>query len=414
MLRIERIATMPQEKQLIMLEELPSRLAEDGQFEHLYTFLTSYDFLQMKMDVIGLEPLIDDYALAKDLGGDAESLTLQRIAAALRAGTVLLRQAPEELWNQVKGRANFALHTSHPRPAPRLDLRAATLLPADSALLQILQGHMDDVTHCALSADGKLALSSSRDKTLRLWNTTNSEMTILQAHETELTECALSADGKLSLSSSGKELRVWNTVSGKTVHILQGHTDDVTACALSADGRLALSASRDRTLRLWNTANGETVCFFAGHTGSVTACALSADGKLALSFGSRDHTLQLWNTDSGRWIRIWQSSSLTDVAGCTLSADGRRVLVVSNLLWGVLGRAKLQVWDAANRRRVRILKGFKGVVTSCALSADGRLALSGTESPTLSMELSRWVKGQALSSPLGVFGLLRVLDDNES
>src|SRR2546423_120413 len=171
MLRIERIATMPQEKQLFMLEELPSRVAKDGQFEHLYTFLTSYDFLQMKMDIIGLEPLIDDYALAKDLGGDAESLTLQRIAAALRAGSVLLRRAPEELWNQLKGRANIVLQTSHPRPALRLDLRFATLLPADEALLHIFVGHSHEVTSSALSADGKLALSASKDQTLRLWDT---------------------------------------------------------------------------------------------------------------------------------------------------------------------------------------------------------------------------------------------------
>ena len=414
----ERLAALPEETRLDALEHLPSDLADQGKAEGLYTLLTTYDFLQAKVDILGIESLIDDYMLIKRLEVISENRKLQRIADALRAGVVLLRQAPEELWNQVKGRTDIALHADYPRPVPRLDLRAATLPSADTALLRILQGHTDDVTHCVLSADGKRALSSSRDKTLRLWNTISGEMTILQAHESEITECALSENGELALFSSGKELRVLNTVSGQTVGLLQGHTDEVTACALSADGKLALSASRDHaldcTLRLWNTANSETVCFFSGHTGKVTACVLSADGKLALSFGSRDHTLRLWDTDSGRQIHLWKFSRYTDMAGCTLSADGRRVLVVSNLLWGVLGRAKLQVWDATTGRRVRTLKGFKGVVTSCALSADGHLALSGAETPTLSMELSRRVRGWSLTALLALFGLFRFLDDFES
>src|SRR5260221_3953337 len=83
----------------LILERLPSLHKGAGQSEQLYELLTLYDFLQAKMEIISLEALIGDYALAKDLGGDAENLTFQHIAAALRVGTMLLRQAPEELWN---------------------------------------------------------------------------------------------------------------------------------------------------------------------------------------------------------------------------------------------------------------------------------------------------------------------------
>src|SRR2546423_5228280 len=111
----ERLAAMPEEKRLNTLENLSSFLVNSGQWDRLYTLLTTYDFLKAKVDAKGLEQLLNDYTLAKNLEVASENRTLQRIAAALRAGAVLLRQAPEELWNQVKGRANIALHTSHPR-----------------------------------------------------------------------------------------------------------------------------------------------------------------------------------------------------------------------------------------------------------------------------------------------------------
>src|SRR6266699_3515954 len=99
--RAEWLAAVPEEKRQYWLEQMPNYLATAGQADRLYELLTSHDFLQAKADAIGVEALLEDYARAKQLGGNADILTLQRIADALRAGTPILRKAPEELWNQV-------------------------------------------------------------------------------------------------------------------------------------------------------------------------------------------------------------------------------------------------------------------------------------------------------------------------
>jgi NB-ARC domain/WD domain, G-beta repeat len=102
--------------------------------------------------------------------------------------------------------------------APRTCLwpLSPTLKQAGSPTRRVLEGHTDRVYAVALSADGKRAVSGSRDNTLRAWN-----------------------------------------LDGKTPpRVLEGHTDRVTAVALSADGKHAVSGSEDKTLRVWDLNRG--------------------------------------------------------------------------------------------------------------------------------------------------------------
>src|SRR5262249_11040150 len=66
---------------------------------------------------------------------------------------------------------------------------------------------------------------------------------------------ALSADGRTAVSGS-KEIRVWDLAQGRCTAILEGHTDWVWGVALSADGRTAVSWSNDKTVRVWDLATG--------------------------------------------------------------------------------------------------------------------------------------------------------------
>src|SRR5262249_33738696 len=58
----------------------------------------------------------------------------------------------------------------------------------------------------------------------------------LTGHKGEVWRAVLSADGKRVLtSSSDKTLRLWDTKSGECLHILEGHTGRVVGAALSPD-----------------------------------------------------------------------------------------------------------------------------------------------------------------------------------
>ena len=92
---------------------------------------------------------------------------------------------------------------------------------------------------------------------------------------------ALSGDGRLAVSASvDKTLKVWEVESGRELRTLAGHADWVYGVALSGDGRLAVSASSDQTLKVWEVESGRELRTLAGHTDAVYGVALSGDGRL--------------------------------------------------------------------------------------------------------------------------------------
>ena len=69
---------------------------------------------------------------------------------------------------------------------------------------------------------------------------------------------AVSGDGRLALSaSSDRTVKVWDLRSGQVLRTLAGHTGGVNSVAVSGDGRLALSASSDRTVKVWDLETGQ-------------------------------------------------------------------------------------------------------------------------------------------------------------
>nr|POE59804.1 guanine nucleotide-binding protein subunit beta-like protein [Quercus suber] len=105
-----------------------------------------------------------------------------------------------------------------------------------------------------------MLLSGSRDKTLIIWNLTRDETSYgypkrsLHGHSHIVSDCVISSDGAYALSSSwDKTLRLWELSTGVTTRRFVGHTNDVLSVSFSADNRQIVSGSRDRTIKLWNT-----------------------------------------------------------------------------------------------------------------------------------------------------------------
>jgi guanine nucleotide-binding protein subunit beta-2-like 1 protein len=128
-----------------------------------------------------------------------------------------------------------------------------------------------------------MLLSGSRDKTLIIWNLTRDDQSYgypkrsLHGHSHIVSDCVISSDGAYALSSSwDKTLRLWELSTGQTTRRFVGHTNDVLSVSFSADNRQIVSGSRDRTIKLWNTLGD---CKFTitdkGHTEWVSCVRFS-------------------------------------------------------------------------------------------------------------------------------------------
>jgi WD40 repeat protein len=88
----------------------------------------------------------------------------------------------------------------------------------------------------------------------------HSEVTTIFGHSDAVWACGFSPDGRLLVSGSeDRTLKLWEVPSGKCLRTLEGHGDGVWACGFSPDGSFLVSGSWDGTLKLWEVDTGE-VC----------------------------------------------------------------------------------------------------------------------------------------------------------
>lgn len=130
-----------------------------------------------------------------------------------------------------------------------------------------LEGHADLVTSIVVGYsqsqedEDAILVSGSRDKTLIIWRL-NKEfddkcgvpLKCLTGHNHFVTDLTISNDNTFVISSSwDKTMRLWDLRSGKCVRQFTGHTKEVLTTAFSQENRQIFSGGCDKQIYLWNT-----------------------------------------------------------------------------------------------------------------------------------------------------------------
>ncbi|BAY32412.1 WD-40 repeat-containing protein [Nostoc carneum NIES-2107] len=162
----------------------------------------------------------------------------------------------------------------------------------------------DTAAHAlALSQDGQILVTGSYRK-IKVWRTSHlagvsnlqdvPPLYNLMGHSHIVRSLAISADGKLLVSGSRDQtIKIWHLETGELINTLKGHRDEVCTITLSPDEQIIASGSADKTIKLWHLATGELLGTFTGHTDTVTAVEFTASGEMLVS-GSLDKTIKIW------------------------------------------------------------------------------------------------------------------------
>jgi WD40 repeat protein len=237
-----------------------------------------------------------------------------------------------------------------------------------------LKGHLDVVYCVAISPDGKTLISSSKDKTIRLWKIDSGEEILTINDDANVYSIAISPDGKTLISASDKKIKIWNLMTGELIDALSGHDATVLSVAISNDGKILASGSADKTIKVWNLETLKEIKSFTENNNSVTSVIFSSKNQRLFS-GCRDGKVKFF--PPGR--TLIDGGNISSIA---VSID-EQFIVCGDYSPPIFG-CSIQVLNL-NSNKLRKSSEVSEPVTSVAISPNNKFFVSGGENGTIQL-----------------------------
>eukprot|EP00887_Chlorella_sp_A99_P003281 scaffold9.g3281.t1 len=201
--------------------------------------------------------------------------------------------------------------------------------------LKTLRGHRKEVTGIAVHPSGKLALTVSRDGTLRMWNLVKGRCTYTTRLPAPADAVTFSPSGDRYALLLGDAVAVHSTAGeggGALATLAHPRRALCLAFCGAGGGRLA-TGCEDGSLRMWDAVSGAELCCAArAHATRVRALAAlpaagagagsdaggQQDGRVLVATGSSDGVVKVWDL-----TLVDRSSGGSGTAECLAQAETR-------------------------------------------------------------------------------------------
>ncbi len=235
----------------------------------------------------------------------------------------------------------------------------------DGTLLKTLDNNTTVFKVC-FSPDGQLIVSGGLNGTVNIWKIDGTLLTTIQAHSAPVWGVAFSPDGKQIASASGDQtVKLWR-LQGTLEKTLTGHDKAVWDVAFSPQGDMLASASLDSLVKLWSI-NGKLLKNLEGHQAPVWDVAFCPHTNLLVSVSS-DQTAKLWHTD-GALVRTIHNNSPLQSVRCSAGGEYFATSDQNNFV---------KLWKP-DGTQIITLKQHSALIRDVALSADGFMVASASE-----------------------------------
>jgi WD40 repeat protein len=203
----------------------------------------------------------------------------------------------------------------------------------------------------------------------------------------------LSADGKVLVLGTSRGLVHMDAVTGKEIRQVGPMYLGFQFLALRPDGKQVATTGYNNIIQLWDVANGQPLRQFRSPDAKqrLNSVTFSGDGKY-LAAGMEDFSrpqqlnVYAWESDTGKQLGPFPAIQNNRVQ-VAFAPDGKVLATFGTSTFAGPGMAPntgqvIQVWDTATAKELHRLQVDRGMISSVALSPDGKLlaATSGKSS----------------------------------
>lgn len=172
-----------------------------------------------------------------------------------------------------------------------------------------LTGHNHHVTDLCLSQNNEVFLSSSWDKSMRLWNIVDGSLkqTFFGSRK-EINACGISIDSKVIYSAGfDNKTTIWNTLGQMKAESAEpGHIDAVTKLRVSPnpENNYFVTVGWDGFVKIWSNL-GACQASIRAHDSPIYALDINKNGQYFVT-GGKDGKIKLWKySDLKAPVKEW-------------------------------------------------------------------------------------------------------------
>ena len=232
--------------------------------------------------------------------------------------------------------------------------------------VRVLRGHSQAITRVIYSPDGKMLVSGSQDKTIKLWPLDGGRIRYtLPGYEGPVHDLSLRREGQTVIAACGDKVLRWWDLSSRKMHRLGrmgAHSGPILTVAFSPDGEKVISAGVDRTVKLWQFSTGKVLTTVEGYSEPLSLIAVSPTGTTFITNGE-GKTARIRSIQTGQSLRWLSLDSPLRVA--TFSPDGQQIATATT--------TRLILWQVNSAQPIHDLSGETRPISALAFSPRGDL-----------------------------------------
>jgi WD40 repeat protein len=248
------------------------------------------------------------------------------------------------------------------------------------------------VKNIAISRDGKILAAALSNVNIEIWSPKKlNHLYRINGLINPRNAMTLSSDGShLYFDLLDDSVQAWNVSTQQPLPALKGYGENIRSLAVSSDGSQLATGLGNNTILLWNISSSsfnQSTVVKQFRLSAPQFLKFSFDGSLLYS--SNGYFTQAWDIKSETVVQNLRVPNDFQLAAFALSPDLRF------LYYSIWGDSNIYVWSFDAQKKIYHLPEHSEVVTTIAISPDGKHLYSGSPDRTFRQwDLSRLPLGE--------------------